>query len=128
MVKYLLTTSLFLIIPTCFASPQISPEQAIASVVNSFEVNSDSIDIKHPAHTAKFSKDGMQITPRKGGPVWRWELDSIANSKGKRIQHLEVAPELDKGTVKYNRGALTEQYVARENAIEQQFEITSRLK
>ena len=98
-----------------YASPNtslsISPEQATAIALNSFKLSSDSIKIKHPSHIAEFKNSGMSITPKAGGPVWRWQLDSVASLSGEALKFKQASPRKDAQTVKYDRGLFSEQYV-----------------
>lgn len=112
------------------SAPAISPEKAIERAVNRISKTERGYQLEHPLHTASFDTAGFLFTPKRGGENWRWELTHAGTAGGVKLSCLSNKVELSnkkKGVVQYNRGCLTEQYVARKDTVEQQFVIPQAL-
>ncbi len=109
------------------ASPPVSavPESdAVASALNRFTVGSSGIELSNPSHDVRFEGTGLEFVAPSGGPSWSWNLEFVgAASGGPLLIPPDAArPEYDgRSTVRYRRGDLIEQYVAKAGSIEQQF-------
>jgi len=104
--------------------PHISSEQAIARALNDFEVHPGKVTLRHPNHVVSFTDQGVQFTPRRGGPSWEWQLThvEVGDAPLAGVELGEVSPlNQSLGVVSYPRGLLLEQYLARPNSLEQQF-------
>jgi hypothetical protein len=105
---------------------RLTAEQAIAVAVNGLEATADGFRLRHPRHVATFTRDGVQFTPRGGGPEWAWRLTRVMASEmplaGVEVGPVQPARESSL-TVAYRRGGVVEQYAAREATLEQQFTI-----
>lgn len=115
-------------------SARISPDLAAALAANDIDKVAEGFRIQHPRHTAVLTPDGLDFVPRQGGLQWHWRLVSIGwQGEPAREQTLKdgceafetesgVLPVMsERGTVRYDRGGLIEQYVVRPNSLEQQF-------
>jgi len=102
----------------------LTSDQAIAAAVNDLEATADGYRLRHPRHTATFTPEGVQFTPRGGGPAWAWELTAVmaGDAPLPRVRVGAVRPTSERpGVVAYPRGGLVEQYLARQDSLEQQF-------
>jgi hypothetical protein len=95
---------------------RISEDDAVARVLNELRPTDAGVELSHPGHRVEFDAVGLRLTPRRGGPVWRWSLEGAA----------PVRPEVDGATVVYRRGPLLERYVPRRDSVEQQFVLERR--
>ena len=110
--------------------PHISEARAITAALNDYEVSPDEITLHHPRHRAAFAAHGVTFTPRGGGPEWGWQLSQVrlGDEVLEGVTLADVLPTMDtEGMVRYKRGPFIEQYVARENSLEQQFVLLERL-
>jgi hypothetical protein len=94
----------------------ITPAQAKAIALNRFEP----------------SADGVRFITRRGKLSWRWCFESAGTPAGvlSAVVQGPVKPKMSSPgstTVRYERGALVEQYVAGVKSIEQQFLIPKPL-
>ena len=98
--------------------------------MNDLQAAADGYRLRHPRHLATFTPDGLQFTPRHGGPAWAWELTAVmagnAPLPGVRVGTVRPTSE-QPGTVVYPRGGLVEQYLARRSSLEQQFVVPQPL-
>ena len=110
-----------------FSAPAaISSDRAIAAALNAWEATADGWTLRHPRHTATFTREGIQFAPRRGGPTWAWRL-THAGAAGVTLG--AAAPHRDpSGIVTYSRGSLLEQYLAGKNTIEQRFLLPQPLR
>ena len=102
----------------------LTSDQAISAAVNDLEATSDGYRLRHPRHLAIFTADGVQFTPRHGGPAWAWELTAVmaGDAPLTEVRVGAVRPASERpGTVVYPRGGLEERYQARKSTLEQQF-------
>jgi hypothetical protein len=102
----------------------VAPDQAIAAAVNDLESTSDGYRLHHPRHTATFSPDGVEFRPQGDGPTWTWHLTAVTagDSPLAGVEAGAVRPMNGQPlAVVYQRGGVVEQYLAKKNAIEQQF-------
>ena len=101
----------------------IPPERAVARAVNRLVPDGADLELRHPLFVAVFTARGVDFRPRRAGPRWRWSFASVSTSTGARIDtSRRIAPELGPdGIVRYQRGAIIEQYVPRAGSVEQQF-------
>jgi hypothetical protein len=105
---------------------RLAPEQAIAVALNDLQATADGYRLRHPRHVATFTPDGLRFTPRRGGPEWAWQLTAVrvGDAPLSRVELGRVRPVHEQpGVVAYSRGGLTEQYLARQGGLEQQFVI-----
>ena len=103
---------------------RLAPEQAIAVALNDLQATADGYRLRHPRHVATFTPDGLQFTPRRGGPEWAWQLTAVGAGDAplSRVELGRVRPVHEQpGVVAYSRGGLIEQYLARQGSLEQQF-------
>jgi hypothetical protein len=103
---------------------RLAPEQAIAVALNDLQATADGYRLRHPHHVATFTSDGLQFTPRHGGPEWAWQLTAVGAGDAplSRVEPGRVRPVHEQpGVVTYSRGGLIEQYLARQGGLEQQF-------
>ena len=108
----------------------LTRDQAIAAAANDLEPIADGYRLRHPRHLATFTPDGLQLTPRHGGPAWAWERMAVTAGDVPRpgVRVGAVRPTRERpGTVAYPRGGLVEQYLARQDSLEQQFVIPQPL-
>ena len=110
--------------PNLAGATRLTSEQAVAVAVNDLEPITDGYRLRHPRHTATFTPEGLQFTPRRGGPAWTWHLTAVTAGDtplpGVRVGAVRPASERP-GTVAYPRGGLVEQYLAHQGSLEQQF-------
>ena len=110
--------------------PRITEERAIAIALNDFVIGADEIKLRHPRHQATFTDQGLIFTPRGGGPEWGWQLSQVRLGAdalaGVNLAGISPVADVD-GIVQFPRGPLIEQYVARNNTLEQQFMLPERL-
>jgi hypothetical protein len=86
---------------------------AIGKALNHIQQTPDGIELKHPQYKALFTSNGVSFTPVSGAPVWQWSNTS-AN---------KVMPHYLDNKVVYYHGNIREEYVIKNNSIEQQFVI-----
>lgn len=97
---------------------RISPRTAIARAVNDLRREGNEIILNHPGHTVRFSGTGVEFSPRRG-PRWTW---SLARTNGEPPS--AMSPSITgEGSVRYQRGAVAEQYLLDADHVEQQFVI-----
>lgn len=108
----------------------ISEQQALVVALNNLVETDDGIIVTNRRHTASLTDTGLSMESVHGGPQWHWQL-SYVGSPALALPNLQlgpVEPERDGQTiVRYDRGAVVEQYVARLDSIEQQFVIAEPL-
>ena len=109
---------------------RLRPGEAIAAAVNYLEATADGYRLRHPHQTATFTSDGLEFRPRGDGPAWAWHLtavtaadDALTGVEAGAVRPIERQPL----AVVYQRGGVVERYLARRNAIEQQFLIPQPL-
>ena len=110
--------------------PRISAARAITAALNDFEISEDEITLRHPRHQAAFTAQGVTFIPRDDGPEWGWQLSQVrlGTEVLEGVELADVLPTMNADElVRYGRGPLIEQYVARENHLEQQFVLPARL-
>ena len=109
-------------------SPRLSPDDAVARAMNSLRPARFGYHLEHPTHDVAFRVGGITMTPRRG-PAWAWRLESI--TAGERVVasgESSVQPTSGAAlVVRYDRGAVIEQYVPRRRSVEQQFVIPDPL-
>ena len=111
---------------------KITPAQAAALAVNDLQQTAEGVHLRHRTHEADFTADGLHFKTRRGNLDWHWQLTAIETAAGElsTVMQGPVAPEMA-GTssriVRYDRGGVVEQYIARTNTIEQQFVISEPL-
>lgn len=104
--------------------PQLTADQAIVAAMNDLQVTADGYILRHPYHAATFTPDGLEFRPWTDGPSWTWRLAAVTagDSPLAGIELGAVRPvSQDLLAVVYPRGGVVEQYLAKENTIEQQF-------
>jgi hypothetical protein len=113
-----------------FPTIGVTQEQAIAAAVNELAPTADGWRLRQPHHSATFTAAGLHVTPNGGDAVWSWRLTFVGaalrplyEAPVRALRPISDSPQ----TVRYPRGDLTEQYVARRDAIEQQFVIARPL-
>jgi hypothetical protein len=110
--------------PNLAGAARLTSDQAIAVAVNDLSATADGYRLHHPQHVATFTPDGLQFTPRGGGPAWAWHLTAVRAGDvplvGVTVGAVRPTSE-QPGTVTYQRGGLVEQYLARRASLEQQF-------
>ncbi len=90
---------------------------------NQVETTAGTVVLTNPSHKVTFSSDGVLLKPAAGGPAWHWRLSTI---------EIGSAPLLDNGAdaepvaesnrkIAYDRGQVSEHYLAKTHSIEQQF-------
>ncbi len=108
----------------------LTPDGAAIAATNDWETITDGWQLRHPRHTATFTPDGVQFAPRSGRIEWAWRLTSVTADDrplaGVVTDAVRPVRESSQA-VTYSRGGLVEQYLARKNAIEQQFLIPQPL-
>ncbi|MCB0191331.1 MAG: hypothetical protein KDJ65_05250 [Anaerolineae bacterium] len=110
--------------------PFISPEQAVALVVNQWADTADGYELRHPQYATTFAPTGVTFTPRRNGVSQRWQLGGVlAGDKSMAGVDLGPVEPLREGrdVVRYPRGGLVEQYVTEANGVAQQFIIPDAL-
>ncbi len=102
-------------------SAPVDEHQAIARAVNKLESSNLGIVLYNPGHTVEYTRQGVAFLPSSGAPEWRWQLASISHQSD-QSGYSEVLPVNSSGDdVHYQRGDITEQYLAKANTIEQRF-------
>lgn len=114
------------------ALPRITPEQAKVLAVNKVRQSADGVHLRHRQYRADFKADGLHVKTRHGHLSWHWRFASIGTDAGNLpgVTQGLVTPQMtatDRRTVRYERGALVEQYVMGVSSVEQQFVISSPL-
>ncbi len=127
----LLAASLWTAIAT---PPEIHPalisgspsDDFVALAVNELRyVSPGAVTLDHPSYDASFTADAMTIALRRG-PEWAWSFTEVTVG-ARRLQANAAPPLLDGLAVRYDRGPLIEEWVARDTAIEQRFVIPEPL-
>jgi len=112
-------------------STRISADEAIAVALNNLTPMANGFQLEHPRHLVQFTETGVQFTPRRGGPEWRWQLQRVG-SASIVLQNLEPASlqpvHESQAVIRYSRGEIEEQYLLRKSSIEQQFVIPRPLE
>ena len=110
--------------PDLVGLARLRPDEAIAAAVNDLESTADGYLLRNPHHTATFTSDGLEFRPQGDGPTWAWHLTAVtagdnplAGVEAGAVRPMNGQPL----AVVYQRGGVVEQYLAKKNAIEQQF-------
>ena len=115
---------------TAPAAALISPEQAILTATTDLLATPGGLRLSQPGFSAEFGPQGLAFTPQGSRQPWRWQFAG-ASSGGQPLAGVQagaVTPQPDGAlAVAYRRGALVEQYLARQGKIEQQFVIPAAL-
>lgn len=114
-------------------SPSTGKRHSPAATVlgdNTLLAIDDGVRLHHPRHTVDFTADGVHLTPQCGGPDWRWRFKRVGTEDRALVDadpSRIVPTRTNAGIVRYARDGLIEQYVARQNGVEQQFVIPRRI-
>ncbi|HYD50071.1 MAG TPA: hypothetical protein VEB21_17060 [Terriglobales bacterium] len=108
---------------------RLAPEEAVSRAVNRWSAGGDRIDLHHPHHQVRFDRTGITVAPRSQQTSWTWQLEHIGSASVRlpRVDHGATVPIREETTVRYRRGAVIEEYVARAGAVEQRFVIKEPL-
>ncbi|MCA8944872.1 MAG: hypothetical protein KDB29_01465, partial [Planctomycetes bacterium] len=106
---------------------KISEAQAMSTALNNVTQSGAEVRVHNPRHDAVLSADGLSFTPWRAQEDWRWSLAEVRVGKGVVEVDPSVAPVAAEGLVRYERGAITEQYVLKARTIEQQFVLPAPL-
>jgi hypothetical protein len=110
--------------PDLVGLTRLSPDEAIAVAVNDLESTADGYRLRNPHHTATFTPDGLEFRPQGDGTTWAWHLTAVTAGDNPLAGVEAGAVRPMNGqllAVVYQRGGVVEQYLAKKNAIEQQF-------
>jgi hypothetical protein len=109
--------------------PSLFEGQARSSSLNKFIDIGNDIQLRHPSHIADFTNTGLEVAPRRGGPIWNWHLENVNGQSGPLpgIETGAVVPSRQGNVVRYDRGALVEEYHAKSRTLEQRFVLPSHL-
>jgi hypothetical protein len=109
---------------------QVTANQAITATLNNLQATADGYLLRHPRHTATFTPGGLVFRPWTDGPSWTWRLTAVT-AGGNSLTGVDLGDihpvSRDPLVVAYPRGAVVEQYLAKTDAIEQQFLIPQPL-
>ncbi|MCK6617497.1 MAG: hypothetical protein L6Q51_07610 [Cyclobacteriaceae bacterium] len=78
---------------------------------NTIQSTPDGFLLRNPQYEVAFGSGGIQVESITKGISWSWS----------GVQARSVKPEFDGTKVFYDRGNVTEQYIIKENTVEQQF-------
>ncbi|MCA8935059.1 MAG: hypothetical protein KDB68_02530 [Planctomycetes bacterium] len=106
---------------------KISEAQAMSTALNHVTQSDAEVRVHNPRHDAVLSADGLTFTPWRAQEDWRWSLAEVRVGEGAVEFDPSVAPIAAQGVVRYDRGAITEQYVLKSRTIEQQFVLPAPL-
>ena len=111
-------------------SPAITEQQALALALNDVAETSDGFLVTNRRHNAALTSAGLSMEAVGGGPQWQWQLSYIG-SPTELLAGVELGPvEPGSGSptlIRYDRGAVVEQYVTKLDTVEQQFVIAEPL-
>ncbi len=110
--------------PAALPRSIIAPEEAIAVAVNNLAPTAGGLRLANPRHVADFSASGVDFTPRRGGPAWHWHLTGIGCDDELSLSAARPFAEAGGRAVRFDRGAVTEEYRLRGEGIEQRFVIS----
>jgi hypothetical protein len=96
----------------------VSAEEAVAVAVNELRPTRHGFGLRNPSFGAAFTSTGVVLSPRGGGPEWRWRL-SFIGSDG--VDAGPIRPTRGRLAVDYDRGSLVERYRLKSASVEQQF-------
>ena len=99
----------------------------VAAALNDLERTEVGVRLRHPRHEVTFTAAGVTLTPRHGGPEWRWTLAAVESGGSVAVPTTAVRPTPVDRVVTYARPGLVEQYVPRARSVEQQFVLPARL-
>ena len=106
------------------ASPaRISPDQAVAIALGGMQATADGLRVERPGFTAAFGPGGLAFTPQ-GGEAWSWQLAGVfaGSQRLVGVDSTALRPQQSGPlSVAYRRGGLVEQYIVRQQTLEQQF-------
>ncbi len=124
----------FCAMPTAFAADfgntpndvGLSPHQAIGRALNEVSSTPSGATLSHPRHEAEFDASGVTFRPRNGGPEWHWRMVRMGRDTGVvETTPTPSAAQDASGVIRFDRGAVVEQWVPRKNAVEQRFVLLS---
>ncbi len=111
--------------------PAVTKEEAVIPAITGMEERDDGLRLRHRYFTATFTGKEVHFLPLKGGPDWHWQWTYAGTEKRllQTVNHGNVSPAGDvrKRMVRYERGGIVEQYLARPTSMEQQFVISRPL-
>jgi hypothetical protein len=93
----------------------IDKVRAITMALNTICTTKEGVELTHPKYSASFHTDGVSFKPLSGAPLWKWSY--VTNEKAKM-------PVYKDGRVVYKHDNILEEYIIKEETIEQQFVIT----
>ncbi|MBA6389544.1 lamin tail domain-containing protein [Colwellia sp. BRX10-3] len=104
---------------------ELDSAKAISIALNQRIQTGQKFQIKNDTFDADFSNKGWKFNSLKDGPTWDWTL-----TKTNIVEpiNLSAAPEaFNQRDIRYYRGPIIEQYIAKAQSIEQQFIIPAPL-
>ncbi len=107
--------------PTSVDQRRISADRAAALAVNPVTEVGAGYRVVHPRRQVDLTPDGIRVVGQRGAPEWRWTLETIASSTGRRLAETgPVGPiEVERGLIRYDRCLLYEDYRLKQNSVEQ---------
>lgn len=89
------------------APARLTPAQATARAINRWQATPGGFTLRHPRHLVTFTAAGVQVTARRGGLQWHWQLTSVGTSAQPlaAVQLAGCAPAQEgHDAVRYERG------------------------
>lgn len=89
----------------------LSPDRVITLALNRITEKPAGVVLKNPDFKTEFSATGLVIEPGNGAPTWEYQTSSVS----------PVVPRFQNDRIVYDRPEITEQYLIKNNRLEQQF-------
>lgn len=102
-------------------APRISEADAISSALNDLTQSGSEVRLHNPRHDVVFGEGGVLFTPWRAQEDWHWSLGGVRKGEALVEVDASTAPVRNSNLVRYERGAITEQYVIKSKSVEQQF-------